>query len=360
MADDQDKESKTEDPTEKKIRDAAEKGNVPFSREAPIFASILAAFTYLVFFMPSATRRLAMSLGDIFEKPDEWPLENGKDAVSLFHHVFMAAGAFLLPGFALMIGFGLAASILQNVPSPVLERVRPQLSRVSPSKGFTRIFGSAGLVEFAKALAKVLLVGTVVAIAMRGNYFEALTGMESEPSAILVMLDTDTRKVLVIVLLIVAGIAVADLLWQRYHWFTELRMTKQEIKDELKQTDGDPILKARQRSLQRDRARKRMMAQVPRATMVIANPTHFAVALRYVREEGGAPVVLAKGQDLVALKIREIAEAHDIPVFEDPPLARSIFAQVSVDNFIPPVFYKAVAELVHRVHAASDRRRRQF
>ncbi len=359
MADDQDKDSKTEDPTEKKIRDAAEKGNVPFSREAPIFASILAAFTYLVFFVPAGLHRLAESLGGIFEKPDEWPLANGNDALSLFHHVFMAAGAFLLPGFALMIGFGLAASILQNVPSPVAERIRPQLSRVSPAKGFGRIFGASGLVEFAKAIAKVLVVGAVVALAMKGNFFDTLTAMESEPSVILVMIGGDTRKILVVVLLVMAAIAVADLLWQRHHWFTELRMTKQEVKDELKQTDGDPILKARQRSLQRDRARKRMMAEVPHATMVIANPTHFAVALRYVREEGGAPKVLAKGQDLLALRIREIAEAHGIPVFEDPPLARSMFAQVSVDNFIPPVFYKAVAELVHRVYAADGRRNRQ-
>jgi len=358
LADDQDKDSKTEDPTEKKVRDAAEKGNVPFSREAPIFASVLAIFTFVVFFMPSATRELATALGDIFEKPDEWPLDNGQDALSLLHHVLMAAGAFLLPAFALMVAFGLAASLFQNVPSPVLERVRPQLSRVSPAKGFGRLFGANGFVEFGKALAKVMLIGTVVVLAMRGNYYDMLKGMESEPYAILVMLDGDTRKILVIVLLIMATIAVADLLWQRHHWFTELRMTKQEVRDELKQSEGDPILKARQRSLQRDRARKRMMAEVPRATMVIANPTHFAVALRYSREEGGAPKVVAKGQDLLALKIREIAEANGVPVFEDPPLARSMFAQVSVDSFIPPAFYKAVAELVHRVYASDKRRRR--
>lgn len=357
MADDEDKESKTEDATEKKIRDAVEKGNVPFSREAPVFASVLAAFIYLVFFMPSAMHTLAQSLGDIFEKPDEWSLETGHDVVSLFDHIFMVTGAFLLPGLALLVVFGVAASVFQNVPSPVMERVRPQMSRVSLSKGFNRIFGAPGMVEFGKSFAKVIVVGTAVAVAMRGNYYDLLSGMNSEPSTILVRMSQDTRKILVIVLLIMAAITVADLLWQRHHWFTELRMTKQEIKDEMKQTDGDPILKSRQRSLQRDRARRRMMDAVPRATMVIANPTHFAVALRYVREEGGAPMVLAKGQDLVALRIREIAEQNGIPVFEDPPLARSMFAQVSVDSFIPPVFYKAVAELVHRVYAGSNTRR---
>src|SRR5690606_31722062 len=126
----------------------------------------------------------------------------------------------------------------------------------------------------------------------------------------------------------------------------DLRMTRQEVKDEHKQIDGDPIVKARLRSLARDRSRKRMMAAVPRATMVIANPTHFAVALRYVREEGGAPLVVAKGQDLIALKIRQIAEENGIPVIEDKLLARSLYQSVEVDKLIPPEFYKAVAQIV--------------
>jgi len=141
-------------------------------------------------------------------------------------------------------------------------------------------------------------------------------------------------------------IAIIDLLWSRFHWRQDLRMTKQEVKDEMKQAEGDPIMRSRLRSLQRDRARRRMMADVPRATLVIANPTHYAIALRYVRDETAAPIVVAKGQDLVALKIREIAEANEIPVFEDVALARSMYSQVSVDSMIPAQFYQAVAELV--------------
>lgn len=156
---------------------------------------------------------------------------------------------------------------------------------------------------------------------------------------------------MVVILLSTALLAAVDVLWTRHHWFSQLKMTKHEVKEEYKQSQGDPVVKSRQRSIARDRARRRMINNVPRATLVIANPTHFAVALRYVREEGDAPVVVAKGQDLIALKIREIAEENNIPVFEDPPLARSMFAQVSVDSVIPPVFYKAVAELVHRVYA---------
>jgi flagellar biosynthetic protein FlhB len=141
-------------------------------------------------------------------------------------------------------------------------------------------------------------------------------------------------------------LVVVDLVWSRVFWRRELRMTRQEIKDEHKQSDGDPIIKARLRSLARDRARKRMMAQVPRATVVIANPTHYAIALRYVRTENSAPLVVAKGMDLVALRIRKIAEEHEIPVVEDKLLARSLYDKVEVDQLIPPEFYKAVANVI--------------
>jgi flagellar biosynthetic protein FlhB len=159
--------------------------------------------------------------------------------------------------------------------------------------------------------------------------------------------------VFIIVLICTAVIAVVDIFSTRHFWYEDLRMSKQEIKDENKQADGDPMVKARQRSIARDRARKRMMSEVPRATLVIANPTHFAVALRYDADGEGAPIVVAKGQDLIALRIREIAEESGVPVFEDPPLARSMFAQVSLDNLIPPEFYQAVAELIHRVYEKS-------
>jgi flagellar biosynthetic protein FlhB len=141
-------------------------------------------------------------------------------------------------------------------------------------------------------------------------------------------------------------LVAADLVWTRIFWLRDLKMTRQEVKDEMKQVDGDPIVKARLRSLARDRARKRMIAGVPRATFVVANPTHFAVALRYVKEEGGAPLVVAKGQDLIALKIRAIAAEHDIPIIEDKLLARSLYKAVEVDKMIPPEFYKAIAEVV--------------
>jgi flagellar biosynthesis protein FlhB len=355
---DDDKDSKTELPTEKKIRDAMEKGNTPFSREITIFASTFAIYLFLVFFMPGGVSRMNETLRDFFEQPEAWNLKTGTDVIAIFRHLGWEAGAMLLPILAMMMLFGIASSVLQNLPSPVMERVRPQISRLSPMKGLSRLFGKQGLVEFGKSLIKILIVSLVVAFAMRGDYFASLDTMFSEPAALVYMMTSDINKVLLIILFATALIAGIDFAWTRHHWFSELMMTKQEVKEEMKQSQGDPIVKARMRSIQRDRARRRMITAVPRATLVIANPTHFAVALRYVREEGDAPVIVAKGQDLVALKIREIAEENGIPVFEDPPLARSMFAQVSVDSVIPPVFYKAVAELIHRVYAASPQTRR--
>jgi flagellar biosynthesis protein FlhB len=351
MAEDQDKDSKTEEPSEKKLRDAMDKGNVPFSRELPLFGSALAILIFFVFFLPAGAARLTSSLVDIFEKPEELSLATGQDAVFLFQHLFMESGAVLLPAFVLMITFGIAASVFQNMPRPVLDRVQPKMERISLMKGIKRIYSVKGMVEFAKSLFKILVVSSIIGVVLSDDYFGVLAAMFSDPATILDMMRAMVGKVIIVVLIATAAIAAVDVLWTRFDWHNDLRMTRQEVKDEYKQSEGDPIVKSRQRSLARDRARRRMIAAVPRATLVITNPTHYAVALRYVREEGGAPLVVAKGQDLIALKIREIAQEHGIPIFEEPPLARSIFAQVSVDSVIPTEFYRAVAELIHQVYA---------
>ncbi|OAP41078.1 flagellar biosynthetic protein FlhB [Sinorhizobium glycinis] len=358
MSEDQDKDSKTEAPSEKKLSDAAEKGNVPFSREVTAFASTLAVYIFIVFFLSDGAASTAEALKDVFEQPEAWRLETATDAVGLISHVVLKSAALVVPIFLLLIIFGVGSSIFQNLPRPVLDRIMPNMNRVSPIAGFKRIFGIPGLVEFAKSMFKIIVISIIVVLVLWNDYFATLDLMFSDPVTIFATMTSDLKQIVTVVLLATAVLAIVDLFWTRHHWYTELRMTKQEVKEELKQSQGDPIVKSRLRSMQRDRARKRMIASVPRATLVIANPTHYAVALRYVREENDAPMVVAMGQDLVALKIREIAEKNGIPVFEDPPLARSMFAQVSVDSVIPPVFYKAVAELIHRVYAAQPQQKR--
>ncbi len=336
MADEADKESKTEQASEKKIRDAIEKGNLPFSKEAPILASIVAFIVFVLFFAVDTMVHLAVFLATFLERPHEWALETRSDAIALYGIVFMEIGRAIVVVMALLIAAGLSASVFQNIPAFVGDRIMPKLNRISPMAGWKRIFGIQGIVEFLKALGKVLFAGAFLTFVMSDVHLNLLQGMLTDPGSFgLVIRELVLQLVgaVAFAMLLIAGV---DLLWTRFHWLQELMMTKQEVKDEHKQAEGDPILKARQR----------MIAAVPRATLVIANPTHYSIALRYVREENAAPVVVAKGQDLIALKIREIAAEHGIPVFEDVTLARSMFKQVSVDSMIPPQFYQAVAELI--------------
>lgn len=351
MSEKPDKDSKTEEATEKKIRDALEKGQVPFSKEVPLFASILAFLIFTLFFAYDRVKSMGGFLSIFLEKPEEWSLATELDATALYETVFMEVGKFLVLFVALMIAAGLAASLSQNTPSMVLERVRPKLSRISPAQGWSRLFGAQGLAEFLKSVGKLLLTIAFLAFTLKGVHATLLQGMLSDAGSFGLVIRSILIQVLVTIALVMAVIAGVDLIWQRFHWRTDLRMTRQEVKDEHKQSDGDPQVKARIRSVQRDRARRRMLTAVPTATLVIANPTHFAIALRYVRDKDAAPVVVAKGQDLIALKIREIAEENNIPVFENVALARSMYKQVSVDSMIPSQFYQAVAELIRVVYA---------
>jgi flagellar biosynthetic protein FlhB len=347
MAETTDKESKTEEPTERRIREATEKGNIPVSREAPIFASMVGILAIASLFMAERSVQLSLVLRRLLDDPGGWSLENRSDASQLVAAVGFEAGRFLLPIVVLLTIAGLAASFLQNAPSFALERIRPKLSRISPTAGAKRIFGLHGQLEFFKATVKFVAVGIVVIIILQSDQLRVMSAMYTDPAAVPALILSLAMKLLAAVSVATILIVAADLVWARISWRRELRMTRQELKDELKQAEGDPLVRARLRSLARDRTRRRMIAAVPRATLVVVNPTHYAVALRYVREEGGAPVVVAKGQDLIALKIRAVAEENDIPVVEDKPLARSLYDSVEVDRMIPPEFYRALAEIIH-------------
>ncbi|MGP9821869.1 flagellar biosynthesis protein FlhB [Salinarimonas sp. NSM] len=347
MADDEDKSSKTEEPSEKKIRDALDKGNVPVSKEAATFAAVLAALALGNFVVADDARELVEFLARMIDDPGGLALHDGTDATRLMHVIALGAGAFLMPIVAVLFVFGLSASVLQNAPRVAYDRIQPKLSRLSPAQGFKRIFGAQGWMELAKAVFKFLVVAAVLALLARADAWRVVSAMYADPTQIPEIILSLTIRLLAAVCVAIVLLVVADIAFSRFKWRKDLRMSKRELKDEHKQAEGDPLVKARMRSLARDRARRRMIADVPRATIVIANPTHFAIALRYVREEGGAPVVVAKGQDLVALKIREIAESRGIPVIEDKPLARSMYDAVEVDRPIPAEFYRVVAELLY-------------
>jgi len=355
MADAPDKDSKTEDATEKKIRDSIEKGQLPHSKEAAIFASFVAILTFTVFFARESVVGLSMFLSTFLEKPEVWPLATEADIISLYKVIMVEIGKAVASILLLLVVAGIGASVMQHMPSIVLDRIAPKASRISLSEGWKRLFGMQGWVEFAKALGKVVLTTAILVFVLGQVHVRLLAGMFTQPAEFGLVIRDIAIDVLTSITFVMMVIAAADFAWSRFSWRRDLRMTKQEVKDELKQSDGDPIIKARMRSLARNRARNRMMAAVPRATLIIANPTHFSIALKYVRDEDTAPVVIAKGQDLVALRIREIAEANGIPIFEDVALARSMYKQVSVDSIIPSQFFHAVAELVKIVYAKNPK-----
>jgi flagellar biosynthetic protein FlhB len=346
MSEGPDKESKTEEATEKKIRDAVEKGNVPFSREAATLASLLGMAVIASFFLATNVSQLNFSLARLIDNAAGWPLENSGDAARLFDAIGLEVVRLLLPVVAILTVAGIMSSFLQNSPRLVLDRIEPKLSRLSITSGWSRIFGAKGHVEFLKAVVKLVAVCVLGAMLLRTAQHDLLDAMFMEPTALPSLILTMCTKLVMAIAVATIVLVAADLVWTRIFWAQDLKMTRQEIKDEMKQVDGDPLIKARMRSLARDRARKRMIAAVPRATFVVTNPTHYAVALRYVKEEGGAPMVIAKGQDLIALKIREVATQHSIPIIEDKLLARSLYKVVEVDKMIPPEFYKAIAEIV--------------
>jgi flagellar biosynthetic protein FlhB len=350
MSEAPEQESKTEEATEKRVRDSVEKGKVPISREAHVLSGLLGFMVVGGFFAPGHAQRLLGQLGQMLDDPAGFRLRTGADAMHLSIAVALEMGRFLLPAGVVFILFGLAASLLQNAPRIALDRIKPDLSRVSPQKGFQRIFGLQGQIEFGKSLFKFAAISVVVVVVMRAEQATAMNAMFSDPVAIPEMLLKLAMRLVSTISIATIVLVAADLVWARIQWRRELRMTRQEVKDEFKQSEGDPAVKARLRSIARDRARRRMLAAVPRASFVIANPTHYAVALRYVRGADAAPIVLAKGVDLIALKIRETAEAHDIPVVEDKALARSLYDGVAVDQLIPVEFYRAVAEIIHYLH----------
>jgi len=347
MAESSDQESKTEEPTEKKVRDALDEGKIPVSREASIFASMSALMVILSFLIGPGVLQLTPTLKNLLDDPGGFPLSNGADVQNLLNVVGLQAMQFLVPPVVIITVFGLAASLLQNAPRLVLERIMPDLSRVSPIGGWSRLFGSQGLVEFGKSLFKLTAVTSVVVVVLRSSEAKAFEAMYTDPVALPEMILNIAMRIVSAICIATIVLVAIDLAWARFHWRRQLRMTKQEIKDEHKQAEGDPLIKARLRSLARDRSRQRMISSAARATLVIANPTHFAIALRYNREENPAPLVVAKGMDVIALKIREVAEKNRIPVIENKALARALYEAVQVDQVIPAEFFRPVAEIIY-------------
>jgi flagellar biosynthesis protein FlhB len=355
MSEDTDKESKTEDATEKRVNDALAKGQVAFSREVPVLASLACFAAFLAVGGSDFALGLSYLLGRVFEQSGKLPLNNSVDALSLFQSVMFGTASVVLPLFLILIAAGIVAGAGQGEPRLVTERITPKFSRISPTAGWKRIFGSHGMIDFLKSLAKLSFASLVSWWLMADPSRRLLESMVQHPQIMLQNLAATTLRLLSGIVAVMTFIAAFDFFWSRFSWRRNLRMSRQEVKDEHKLSEGDPLMKARMRSIGRDRARRRMLSDVPSSTLIIANPTHFSVALRYDQSKDAAPLVVAKGQDLIALRIREIGTANNVPVFEQVELARGLYRSVKVGQTIPPAFYQAVAELIRTIYNVKPR-----
>lgn len=347
MSDDQDKSQKTEEPTEKRLREAEEKGDVPRARDVGQLATLAGFWLVVVAAVPLGASHLAETLLPLIENPDDIRLHGAAaDVVQGLGWVIVGAGVALLPAFALLFVSGIAGALGSGPVLIAAERIQPKLSNISPMKGVTRIFGTTALVEFVKSLIKLAILAVAAWFVLSPLFSMTETVVALDVAALPDLLRDLTLRLLLAVLLATVLMAVADVLWRRFEWRKRLRMSFQELKDEVKQSEGDPHLKARIREVRTQRAKRRMMQAVPRATVVLTNPTHFAVALEYERGRMPAPICVAKGADRIALKIREIAEENGVPIVENPPLARALHATAEIDALIPIQHYQAVAEVI--------------
>jgi flagellar biosynthetic protein FlhB len=345
MAEDSDSASKTEEPSPRKLEEARNRGEVPKSPDVVSFATLAAVSSVILFAGGGLARDMVDRLRPFISRPDDFSLTNG-GAVVVMRLALIAAAPALVAVLGSAVLAGAAGNLIQQGFIFTTAPLAFNADRLSPLQGFKRLFGIDGLVNFLKSALKITVVGAIAwfIVSPHAREFELLPALE--PMAILPMAADMTRGLFFGVLAFLALVAGFDWFWQRYRFTQRMRMTKEELKEDFKQAEGDPRIKARIRQLRNERARRRMMQQVPKATVVVMNPTHYAVALRYEAGETPAPICVAKGMDSVALRIREVAESHRVPVIEDAPLARALYATVEIDEAIPRQHYDAVAKII--------------
>ncbi len=349
MADQQGQE-KTEAPTEKKRRESREEGQVAFSKELPSAALLAGILLTLIATSPlilDAFREMTTQIFREMSKADELSIDSLYDLSGEIFSTLLPAFA---PFAAIIVLVGILASVLQVGVQITLKAIAPKFNKISPLTGLKRLFSTQSLADFLKSMAKLIIVGIVGYITYMDKITE-LNGLSvATPEAILEYNFTVVAEVSGKIVLALVAIAIFDYLYQRWHHEKQLMMTKQEVKEETKQTEGDPQLKARIRQIQREMSNARMMQEVPKADALIVNPTHFSVAILYDRDVMEAPEVTAKGTDHMALRMRTVARENSVPILERPELARDLYANVEIGETIPERFYKAIAEILAFVY----------
>lgn len=351
----EDDSQKTEDPTARKLSKAREKGQVGVSQEVKNWSVLLGGAATIALLAPWMMERLLVfnqgllaHVEDVEVSPSMLP--------EFMTEILIEMGIALAPVFAALMFLAIVASVAQTGFIVAPSKLMPQVSNISVLKGVKRMFSARSIVEFLKGLFKLTVIGAI-------SFFMAVPWMTD----VTLMSDMDLLLIMdrlyVVALSITAGalmvmfvVSVIDFAYQKFEFTKSMKMSRQEIKDEHKDTEGDPQVKARIRKLRMERAQQRMMSNIPDADVVVTNPTHYAVALMYKMDDMSAPKLVAKGVDSLAFRIREVAEEHEVPIVENPPLARALYAAVEIDEEIPVEHYQAVAEVIGYVMGLKGQR----
>ena len=348
---DSDAGERTEQPTPRRRQESREQGQVPRSTDLTAAVVILVGLGLLNMLGPDMLQQMLDLTRDIGRVDGP-----GTDTLLIWIRRTIYAGfGMILPFLLLLMVISLVGAIAQTGPVLALKKLQPRLDQLDPIQGVKRIFSTDSLARAAFGLLKTVLVGMVAYYSIKDHLQPVLGSATVEPGGVFAMsvqlvFTLSLRMALVLLIL-----GLIDYFYQRWKLERQMRMTKQEVKDELKKMDGDPLMKNRRRQAQMKLAMQRLAADVPKADVVVTNPTEYAVALRYDEATMSAPRIIAKGVDTMALRIRQIARQHGVPVVQRPPLARALYASAEVGDEVPPMYYKAVAELLAYVYQLSGR-----
>ncbi|MEI6556888.1 MAG: flagellar biosynthesis protein FlhB [Rhodospirillaceae bacterium] len=355
MSEDEDDSSKTEEPSGRKLEKAHEEGQFVISREVNHLLAMIGILIIIVWIAPPVVSGIKDELARFLTEAHQLPTDAEGIRLVIGRSMLDVVYYTGLPLLLLMV-LGILATVLQIGFNLTWASLKIDLAKLNPIAGLQRMFKlDRQAIEMGKNLGKLIAIGLVVYLVLKPVVvgFEHFIGMDF--SSLLWEIHSVSYKMMVAIILVVLVITVIDFAYQHFTFMKKMRMTKQEVKDEYKQTEGDPLVKSKIRAMRVQRARQRMMSAVPQADVVITNPTHFAVAMKYDPASGRAPVVVAKGADFVAATIRKVAETHDIPVVRNPPLARALYDTVDIDQEIPTEHYRAVAEVITFVYKLKGR-----
>jgi flagellar biosynthetic protein FlhB len=349
MAENDQEQERNEQATSRRREEAREKGQVARSQELVSVGILVASLIYFYFGASGLLRNIMELMTSGFRTAVQADLTPESLSHLLMNYVFRGF-IILFPLLLTVVVAAMLGNILQIGILFSSESVNPQFSKIDPIKGFKRLFSLRSVIELVKSVFKMCIVGTVAYIVVKGEISNMLLLMEQSVWGMMIYFGHICFKIILAATIVLVILAILDYIYQRWEYEKSLRMTKQEIKDEYKNTEGDPLIKSRIRRLQREMAQKRMMAEVPKADVVITNPTHLAVAIKYDPVNMMAPKVVAKGANLIAEKIRQVARENDVPIIEDKPLAQVLYKIVDINSVIPEDLYRAVAEVLAFVY----------